>query len=301
MTFRLALGATLSVEVARIEHQELEHAFCELEAPNAEAVHEARKHIKKLRALLEAIRPALSGPAYRFQQEALRTAGRSLASARDRAAVLESFDRLASSAATLPDSAGLTHALPEVRSELEQPGTPDAPGVSTARDVLSSLLSEVEERQLEVRRRDLLRGIADTYERGRKRFRRLTQGAPSEAFHDLRKQVKYHRHHLALIENAWPKLLAALRQEADELGELLGHHHDLAMLDVALTELAAKSSADRSEDPARALEMLRRHLPDVRRRLEVQSLALAARVYVENPTAFETRLGGYLELERRAL
>jgi len=289
MGYSLSLTADLSAEVSRVERQELEQAYAELETPDARAVHEARKHLKKLRALLEAVRPSLNHAAHEQRKAQLRSAADALAGARDRAALGESFDRLADSMSGRALDVSLD-GLAKVRGLLFAGAPPEAENVSRARELLVTLLSSVEERRLELDVRQLVKGVADTYGRGRKRFRGLRADASGEAFHDLRRQVKHHQHHLALVEQAWPDLMAARRGEAQRLSETLGRHHDLMLLEMSLAGLPSEP------DSAAALEAARLHVPLQRAELEAEALALAARLYVERRAAFGTRMAGYVAL-----
>ena len=51
-----------------------------------------------------------------------------------------------------------------------------------------------------------------------------------EAFHDWRRQVKYHRYHLDLLQPARPQELVSRIALADRIGESLGDDHDMSEL-----------------------------------------------------------------------
>src|SRR5919109_184691 len=61
----------------------------------AEAVHDARKSVKKARALLRLVRPGLDSSAYRAEMDALRDAGRLLSGTRNADVLLATIDTLA--------------------------------------------------------------------------------------------------------------------------------------------------------------------------------------------------------------
>ena len=73
--------------IARIAHGRIDHALEELggatESTAEEAVHEARKDVKKLRALLRLVRSSTSAKVRTRENEALRDVGRSLSGRRD--------------------------------------------------------------------------------------------------------------------------------------------------------------------------------------------------------------------------
>ena len=61
---------------------------------HAVAVHETRKALKRLRALLRLIRPAIGDDAFRHENAQLRDIGLSLSGARDRHVLLETVNKL---------------------------------------------------------------------------------------------------------------------------------------------------------------------------------------------------------------
>lgn|GEM_PF-2949584 len=73
-------------------------------------------------------------------------------------------------------------------------------------------------------------GFARTYRRARDRMDDAYEEATSEAFHLWRKRVKCHRYHVRLLQDLWPGMLRARRQELHELTDLLRDDHDLAVL-----------------------------------------------------------------------
>src|SRR4051812_4637750 len=98
MAYRLALDGDLQESVRRVAREQLEVAADGLAAAQGEqrveAVHDARKRIKKTRALLRAARPALR-KAFRAENRALRDASRELSGARDADVMIETVGKLA--------------------------------------------------------------------------------------------------------------------------------------------------------------------------------------------------------------
>ena len=85
--FRLRSDEPLGKGIARMAHGRIGHALDELggatDSSPEEAVHEARKDVKKLRALLRLVRSSTSSRVRRRENEALRDVGRSLSGVRD--------------------------------------------------------------------------------------------------------------------------------------------------------------------------------------------------------------------------
>src|ERR1700722_922264 len=89
MAYRLKPGKNLGHELSRIIGKELDRAVVAATAPHdATAVHEIRKHIKKLRAVLHLLQRSL-GSDYRRHNRRLRTIGHQLSNVRDGEAAFE--------------------------------------------------------------------------------------------------------------------------------------------------------------------------------------------------------------------
>src|SRR5262245_16843053 len=99
MPFRFKLSEPFEDGWPRIGREQIERALAQLEGSGdrAVAVHETRKSLKRLRALLQLIRPALGEEAYRAENAHLREIARLLSGARDRHVLFETIAKLESS------------------------------------------------------------------------------------------------------------------------------------------------------------------------------------------------------------
>jgi hypothetical protein len=86
MSYRLR-KKSLAREVHRVVREELEETLKELLTVNDQArstaVHEARKHLKKVRALIRLLRPATGEAFYKLENAAMRKAAERMSSIRD--------------------------------------------------------------------------------------------------------------------------------------------------------------------------------------------------------------------------
>ncbi|MFA6141643.1 MAG: CHAD domain-containing protein, partial [Hyphomicrobium sp.] len=96
MAFRFKLGEPFDEGVRRIAVEQIGRAQAQLsdKGDQAIAVHETRKALKRLRALLRLIRPAMGGAAFKRENAQLREIGLSLSGARDRHVLLETVNKL---------------------------------------------------------------------------------------------------------------------------------------------------------------------------------------------------------------
>src|ERR1700761_3974460 len=118
LPYRFKAGETVPDNIRRIVAEEVDWAVGRLRAATPktrdEAIHEARKSIKKLRGLLKLIRPEL-GNHYRAENKALRAIGRKLSELRDASAIIETFDGTVEKYPDHPQK----HVLASIRKGLE--------------------------------------------------------------------------------------------------------------------------------------------------------------------------------------
>ena len=129
-------------------------------------------------------------------------------------------------------------------------------------------------------------GLRRTYGRGRKAMRAAYDAPGSARFHDWRKRVKYHRYHLDLLHELWPRQLKWRRKEVKVLGTMLGEEHDLAVLRATLE---AETSSSSTAGAGALLKQARERRAELRAAMR----PLGARIFAERPKALPRRYGGY--------
>jgi CHAD domain-containing protein len=277
--------------VRRVARKEIDAALDGLtkRSISDEDVHEARKLLKRTRAALRLVRPAVGDRAYRRDNAALRDAARPLSEIRDARILVDAFDAVAKGArlsdrrAWRPFRAGLAAerarrhattlrrrgALRRIRKKL-----------ATARKRIGNWAGQGGGWEV------LGAGLERVYRAGRKTFARARRKPAVARLHAWRKQVKYLWHQLQLIEPIWPAILRDLGDQAHRLSDLLGDDHDLAMLEERLRRSPARPRGA-------AGEKLASRIATRRAALESKAVTLGARLYEESPRAFVERLAGY--------
>jgi CHAD domain-containing protein len=256
MAYRLSFD-DLAASVKRVAGEQLGEAAEGLEAPQdpVEAVHDARKRIKKTRALLRLARPAMRADAFRAYNRELRDQGRALSGARDAEVLVQTIDALAEHNTR---RVKLAHFM-AVRGRFVDGG--------------GSELPEHRVGELDVDRWPLggisagtaLDALTTTYRRGRKA---AAKPATTENLHEWRKRVKDLWYQARLLR------LKRLARDAKALSKPLGDDHDLAVL-------AAELPAN---DPLQKL------ISDRRAELQKRARMLCARVYDDSSKAFRKRV-----------
>jgi CHAD domain-containing protein len=294
MAYRLSIADDVPNGVRTCAREQLGGAVERLERAAEDpvlAVHEARKHLKKTRALLRIVRPALGKRAYRRESDALREAGLALSGARDADVLVQTAAKLAEHAAgRLP-----ADVFDQLRAALaaegaEGRGADGVPELAAVVEALRAAELRVETWPLDDADWDtVLVGVRRAYARGRAAFAVARAEPTPELVHAWRKRAKDLWYHQRLLTPAWPGVLSAQAEEAHALSELLGDDHDLAVLAERLTAptpLAPVVDAARPE-----LRALVEHRSG---ELRAAASQLGNRVYAESPKAFSRRLSRYV-------
>ena len=210
------------------------------------AVHELRKSLKRLRALIRLLQGQLPEPLLAGEQELLRGAGRRVAGARDAEVLVGTLDALV---ARHPGKLSHRRGVAKLRARLVAErdwASAQALGDARARREALGELWAVRARVAEWGFSEgegiesVQLGLAEIYREGRRRQRLAARGKGdrAQALHLWRKRVKDLRYAAEMLdrfdaaagERRGSGRLASLARKADELGELLGEEHDLVLL-----------------------------------------------------------------------
>jgi CHAD domain-containing protein len=280
-SYKLKEGEAVPRGIARIARGRIDHALDELEGKTEsspeEAVHEARKDMKKLRAVVRLVRAEIGDHVYRRENACFRDAGQELSGVRDADVMLSTLAKLEkeipSAAAGDLRQALEAHKLRAAGGTRQQASAQVVEILTTARRRVGRW--PLDEDGFEA----VAGGLERIYRRGRKDFRIARAEPTTENLHEWRKRVKDLWYHLTILRAAWPPVMDALADEAHALSEHVGDDHDLSVL-LAWAEEHAPASAAAIAGPVE------------RRRGELQAGAfeLGARLYADNPGAFMRRL-----------
>ena len=293
MAYRLIRGEGVPAGVRRIAREQLQAAAAHLRSrsgPRDEQIHEARKCMKRLRALARLVRADLGNEAYRRENACFRGVAAQLSGVRDAAALVETFDALTAALGKRPPPerfAAVRSRLVEGRRLAHQSG-----GVAPAAvDAAVAALEQADGRAAQWPLRDgwkgLEAGLRRIYAQGSAEFGEALRLPTDEALHEWRKRVKYLWYHHQVLKSIWPEQMATAIAQADALGEMLGDDHDLSVLAAALG-----GQPPGAENPDTLAE-LHRAIAARRRCLQAGSMRLARRIYAEKPGAYCRRLRGY--------
>jgi CHAD domain-containing protein len=247
------------------------------DGPLPERLHDMRLAVKKLRGLIRLVEPSF--PDFRHEDTALRDAARHLSPLRDTHVLELTLAGLMGDG----DSYGL---LPVTG----HPGAADPAGpVAAYIQDITGLRQRAAGWRLDARGFDpVAAGLTRTVKLARKRHREAQKNPGDEALHAWRSRVKNHFHQSRLLEPIWPEVMAPHIAAANRLGDLLGAHHDLALLANHLKGL---------DDP-RAAALIDR----ARKRqaaIWAEADLLGARLFAEKPKALAARWGALWKIWRK--
>jgi CHAD domain-containing protein len=257
-------------------------ALSDPELPDAEAVHEVRKALKRWRALLRLLARPLGEQADQMRAEA-RELMRALSSARDAQSALDALADLRKADMPFSETSleTIRARLAAIKDAAEETGfTKDMRGRLTL--YLDYATLSLERWPIKAIDFDTVAdGLISTYRRARQLAPDNWAEADPEHLHDLRRRVVEHRHQMDVMEPLWPRLGQVWAEEAQRLRNRLGACQDLAVF----TSLTA---------PHQPLAPWRSRLTPVieaRRAAHLKTAArLAGRLFAEKPKAFRRRL-----------
>jgi CHAD domain-containing protein len=278
--YYLKSGERVPAGIRRIIREEIVSAARELSGAGStnrdEAIHEARKSMKKIRGAMRLMRPELDA-IYPPENAWFRDVGRRLSQFRDARVMIETFDALRKKYRA---SLGAT-ALASVRRGLAARRKPPA----ELESVLRPLAAELRRSSQRVRNWPLLAdgfaalapGLETAFRKGRKAFHRVCTTPSHENYHEWRKRVKDHWYHVRLFERYWTAPIEAYEKSLKELETLLGEDHNLVVLERTLRDAPA------SRGNATDVDLLFKLITRDRKELRGKARKLGRHIYTAKP------------------
>jgi len=276
-------------------HRELTAAIGEVlevldkRAPLAdEAVHSARKAMKRARAALRLLREGLNEGVYRKENAALRDAGRFFSPLRDVKSLIDAFnafrDRHPAELRQVRYDA-LASQLIATRADMRRRLFRASAGLKTCARLLRACNNRVSRWKPSSLHSDIVvRGLQRIHRAGRKTLADARREDTPEASHEWRKQVKYLSNALNILDESERNDPAKVERRAAKLADLLGDDHDIA-------ELARYIAGNFPiAIDAGAKEILATLLKRRRAKLQKRAFALGKKIYGEKPVRFAARL-----------
>ena len=326
----LLIGEPPAAGLRRVVLGQLDLAIELLEGPlregGAQTVHETRKSIKRLRALMRLLRPALGSKRFTRENSALRECGRRLSGARDAEVMVATLDAILERHPGLTRSAGASASVSSLRGELLAerewgPGGPPA-GARTQAEQLRAVAGELRAIRARVLEWELPERPADPaalstpgleriYRTGRRRRRRALWRRDLASMHEWRKSAKDLRYAAEALDRRLPaekpdgktgKSKSAQRLRTGKKGKSARRLRRVARRaerlgellgeehDLALLARLIRRRRKHFEGQKRTRKRLLKRIARRRRDLRRRALREGKRLYRRKPSAFVRRL-----------
>lgn len=300
MAYRLKLKESLAKGVRRIASEQLGNAAARLQGASdpETGVHEARKSLKRTRALLRLVRPGLGDADFRKANARLRDIARGLSAARD-SDVVRAI--LAGLLTAKPSEAKAARHLLAV---LDTVPAAAANGSGASVRNVAEALREIDGMRRELREialqpasfETVVVGLTKSHRAGRKALARALENPDEEeALHELRKAAQAYWRQMILIQQAWPEACLARAAAAKLVADLLGQDHDVALLEGVLAgpEGQALTAVER--------RALARHCTVRHGELRAQALPKARLLFAEQSEQLGARMRALWDTARQAV
>lgn len=291
MAYRLKPTQSLKKGLTRILRKQIDGCWPVPVSDSDQAVwiHETRKSIKRMRALLRLARSGLGRKDWRHHDRRLRDAARELRHLRESTVLSQTIKKMSKtsdlelidSLSRLDRSLETTKAATTKLSQLEAPATAIvevARRLSELRQGLSSLTLDGDEAGI------LAQGLRSAHDAGQKWLVVAERTADDEALHELRKAIQMHWRQTILLRHLWPDVMTARVNQARDCAEWLGDHQDLSDL------IAVVSDALKQGFPATDAKRIRETCRRAQSELRDAALPLAQRLFAADPDAYAAEI-----------
>ena len=284
------------------------HKYLAFNDDQATSIHETRKCLKRLRAILRLFRPALGKSDFAHENARYRDIARLLSTSRDNTVMLATVDTLLDSDIALVkkerNRKKIQSSLQDVRNRLAQHVMdPNSAADGARSDVAAKrrAIAMLDDAQHELGVLQLkgsgfstvAGGLRRGYQSGIKGFMDARTSLDDDTLHEWRKSVQLHWRHMALLQEAWPEYFLFRAQFAKELSDTLGRHNDLGLVanfvrTIPVDEMSSKS--------ARAVcKFIRK----IQKQLWADAIEMGSMLYADDPDDLKFQIERYWKVARK--
>jgi CHAD domain-containing protein len=290
VAYLLIPGEPVPAGIRRIVREEMEAAARQLSgeagSDRDEAIHEARKSMKKIRGVLRLMRPEM-GAVYQRENNWYRNVGGRLSEFRDAGAMIETFDAL----------------IEEHREELGRRKLGSIRRGLMARkqnaevqagmaEVFGTIAGGLRRRVAKVEAWPLVAdgfpalamGLEATFRGGRKARARVRKHPTPANYHEWRKRVKDHWYHVRLLEKYWSGAMESYEKSLKELENWLGEDHNLVVLQETVVATPALFGKELE------IALFQKLIDQYHEKLRGYAVSMGKHIYGEKPRPFIKRL-----------
>jgi CHAD domain-containing protein len=302
MAYELSKNEIISENIRRIWTEELSAAIRRLENISAgnereKDIHEVRKGIKKIRAVLRLVRKSMGAQLFKQENIRYRNLGHMLSHVRDATVMIKTLDKLKTSENKAISTAVYNRARKDLQAKQAEVSRIFFEENNSIADVLAAF-KDAQQHQPEIPvAKDsftvFATNIKQIYTQGKKAYAYARKKPGIESFHELRKEVKNLWYHTRILSPLWPAYLEAYAKELGILAEQLGDDHDLGVLFEEIE--SGRLAFARKATSAKLLALIE----DQRHKLQQQVHPLAKRIFAEDAESYTDRLILYWKIWRK--
>jgi len=234
------INKPLKQEFIRLINDQIQYAIDVLknDKNNIEkSIHEARKSIKKIRALLKCIRFAIKLSDYRRENRFLRDIKNLISNIRQNTVLIETLEYCnKQNKKEIPENTvnRLNKKLISNKNKAvnEYQKTNKLEQTIELYQIAQIRLNNID--FIKTDSKSMIEGIGKIYKKGRQLVNICNKKKDSVMLHELRKAIKYLWYQLSIFKNFWPELINIYTKNFEKISDLLGVEHDLYELHLYL-------------------------------------------------------------------
>lgn len=302
MSYQFSVQDRIPQEIRRVVSEQIVFAIDCLQGmeDRHEGIHEARKSLKKIRAVLRLTQSALPPEDFRYANQTARDLGRKLSAIRDASALIEALDQLQLLHPDWmeADTQQEIRQLLEIRRDqlfhqsIETEQLDKA--VITELEVFAQVVADWKPTQRSFQGA-FQPGLETIYTKGIAAFHLAMEQPNAHHFHEWRKRVKDLWYHVLLLEASWPAVLIPFGDSLHLLSDVLGDEHDLNVFHEQLSsgEITLKTA----QTTQRLLSLFEQQVEVLR----IAARELGQKMYADNPATFGKQFLSSWREKRREL
>jgi CHAD domain-containing protein len=299
--FRISERESVKETINRILYEQIDGILenCENKRDDFhKSIHEIRKSIKRIRAVLRLVREEIGYSSYYRENVFYRDINRSTSYLRTLNVLTLSLENIQTDLADKLEPERIEPLLVDIRQQREKM----LAGMLSSDRVLKDLSVQfmdgrsriptlpIHNNKFEAR----AGGIERMYRQGKAYLNDSIKKTDTHQLHDMRKRMKYLWYQIEILKPVYPGLLKAYGSSLESISERLGIYHDLAVLSAYLQENETGLEEMVRDTVIEACEFKKSAmLPDI--------FSQASAAYTEEPEAFIQRLDGYWKIYYRQI
>jgi CHAD domain-containing protein len=247
------------------------------EPTSDDGVHELRKDLKRLRALLRLLRGSVGEASYNRANQILRDMGRPLTPVRDAKILMQTLGTMRRAKDDQRTNALGRQLMKALQREKGDGRRKLSSHFESARTHLVDIKDTLAKMGTSpVQPETVAADLARVYKKGRRSYAQACAAPTDERLHECRKQAKYFHNGIITLVELYPGSFPRWQKRSDRLGDYLGEDHDLAVLTQRITEFCARDT-----DHAQAVAPLNDRILKQRKKLQRRAMRVAERLYAK--------------------